>query len=114
MELNLNGKSCSSTSAGHGLDFVRHLDGEFAVALFDFQQRQLVLARDPFGTKPLWYAIGGTESTTSAGAFAFSSYASALRRLGFQDEESRSCGQVEAGLEGKFKIFQGVDQMLGN
>ena len=92
MELNLNGKSSSSTSAGHGLDFVRHLDGEFAVALFDFQQKQLVLARDPFGTKPLWYAMGsmGTESTTSAGAFAFSSYASALRRLGFQDEESRS------------------------
>ena len=80
---------------GHGLDFVRHLDGEFAVALCDCQAKQRVLARDPFGTKPLWYAMATTAA--SAGAFAFSSYASALRRLGFHDEESRSCcGQMWA------------------
>ena len=33
-------------AAGHGMDFVKRLDGEFALALFDFELRQLVLARD--------------------------------------------------------------------
>lgn len=80
-----DGDAILSEYKRHGLDFVRHLDGEFAVALFDFQAKQLVLARDPFGTKPLWYAMATTAA--SAGAFAFSSYASALRRLGFHDEE---------------------------
>lgn len=28
------------------MDFVKRLDGEFALALFDFELRQLVLARD--------------------------------------------------------------------
>lgn len=41
--------------------------------------------QDPFGAKPLWYATG---RGTMPGAFAFSSYASALRRLGFSDDDA--------------------------
>lgn len=39
----------------HDLDFVHHLRGEFAVALFDKQKQRLILARDRFGIKPLFY-----------------------------------------------------------
>ncbi|TNE52645.1 MAG: asparagine synthase (glutamine-hydrolyzing) [Bacteroidetes bacterium] len=42
----------------HGLDFVEHLRGEFAVALFDQKRQQLILIRDRFGIKPLFYHIG--------------------------------------------------------
>jgi len=39
----------------HGLDFVNHLRGMYAIALHDPDEKRLVLARDPFGIKPLYY-----------------------------------------------------------
>ncbi len=41
----------------HGLDFVQHLRGEFALALYDAKRRRLVLARDRFGIRPLFYHV---------------------------------------------------------
>ncbi len=38
-----------------GLDFPRHLRGMYAIALHDPGAGRLVLARDPFGIKPLYY-----------------------------------------------------------
>lgn len=51
-----------------GADFARHLDGEFAIAIYDFSRRVAVLATDAFGTKPLFRK--GSEA---------SSYRSGLR-----------------------------------
>jgi len=39
-----------------GVDFVRSLRGMYALALQDRARKQLVLARDPFGIKPLYIA----------------------------------------------------------
>ncbi|MCC6850552.1 MAG: asparagine synthase (glutamine-hydrolyzing) [Deltaproteobacteria bacterium] len=55
----------------HGEDFVRHLDGMFAVALWDVRRRVLCLARDRIGIKPLYVAI-------RPGAVAFASEVTAL------------------------------------
>ncbi|MCA9145889.1 MAG: asparagine synthase (glutamine-hydrolyzing) [Planctomycetaceae bacterium] len=38
-----------------GLDFVQHLNGMFAIAIWDSRERRLVLARDRIGQKPLVY-----------------------------------------------------------
>ena len=43
----------------HGDDFVSRLRGMFAIALWDARRRRLLLARDRFGMKPLYYATTG-------------------------------------------------------
>ncbi|MEM7179890.1 MAG: asparagine synthase (glutamine-hydrolyzing) [Spirochaetota bacterium] len=42
-----------------GLDFMQHLRGEFAFALFDTEQKELLLVRDRFGIRPLFYKVQG-------------------------------------------------------
>src|SRR5262245_36851627 len=41
-----------------GPDFVKRLRGMFAIAIYDIKNRALLLARDRFGIKPLFYAPG--------------------------------------------------------
>tara|TARA_R110000824_G_scaffold12307_8_gene54060 strand:- start:3797 stop:5119 length:1323 start_codon:yes stop_codon:yes gene_type:complete len=59
-----------------GEAFVEKLDGEYAIVIIDFLKDRIVFATDPFATKPLWWCIEGAE-------FAFASYESAIKNLGF-------------------------------
>ena len=72
-------------SAGEA--FPLALQGEFAIAVFDFQNHRAVFATDPFGTKPLWYALLQQERRVGV-----SSYKSGLVRLGFGDHEIHMVG----------------------
>jgi asparagine synthase (glutamine-hydrolysing) len=58
-----------------GAGFAGQLRGMYAIAIHDLEQKRLVLARDPFGIKPLYYA------ETAAG-FSFASEAQALISAG--------------------------------
>jgi asparagine synthase (glutamine-hydrolysing) len=42
-----------------GTDFVTHLNGDFALAIWDERRRRLVLTRDRMGVRPLFYAWRG-------------------------------------------------------
>ncbi len=59
----------------HGLDFTAHLRGMYALAMHDPGAGRLILARDPFGIKPLYYA-------ETAHGFAFASEPGALIEAG--------------------------------
>ena len=45
----------------HGLRFLEHLNGEFAIVIHDDRRKQLVAARDRLGVKPLFFATLGDE-----------------------------------------------------
>ena len=57
--------------AEYGTDIFRQLNGIFACAIFDTHTRELILARDQFGVKPLYYY-------THAGKFLFASELKAI------------------------------------
>ncbi|MBH0230483.1 asparagine synthase (glutamine-hydrolyzing) [Halobacillus yeomjeoni] len=52
----------------YGVEILQQLRGMFAFAIWDKQEKELFLARDPFGIKPLYY----TESTKD-GSFIYGS-----------------------------------------
>ncbi|MCA9066211.1 MAG: asparagine synthase (glutamine-hydrolyzing), partial [Planctomycetaceae bacterium] len=58
----------------YGLDFVRHLRGMFAMAIWDERRQRLVLARDRMGQKPLFYRLDG-------GRFCFASELKSLLQI---------------------------------
>ncbi len=63
-----------------GADFAEGLRGMFAIALWDARRRRLLLARDPFGIKPLYWRVAG-------GVLSFASELTALaRQPGFSSE----------------------------
>ncbi len=92
-----------------GLDFPRHLRGMYAIALHDPAAGRLVLTRDPFGIKPLYYA-------ETAQGFAFASEAQALIHGGVVPVElvrqSRNELLQLQFTTGRDTIFAGIRRVL--
>ena len=93
----------------YSLDFAGWLRGMYALALYDPEEGRLVLARDPFGIKPLYYAETETE-------FAFASEPTALLAGGFGSR--RLCADaVGEALQLQFACgaetaFEGIRRVL--
>ena len=92
-----------------GLGFAERLRGMYALAIYDPKERCLVLSRDPFGIKPLYYA-------PSDNGVAFASEAQALLAAGFGSRELRDRPVGEL-LQLQFTTgaqtpFEGIDRVL--
>jgi len=93
----------------HGLDFARHLRGMYAIALHDPAEGRLVLARDPFGIKPLYFA----ETPT---LFAFASEPQVLLGAGIVLPAVSAAARNELlqmqFTTGRETIFAGINRVL--
>jgi asparagine synthase (glutamine-hydrolysing) len=87
----------------HGLDFARRLRGMFAIALWDANRRRLVLARDRYGIKPLYYGDGG-------GTLEFASELRALPR-GEIDLDALDAFLAFNSIPGPYSIFRDVRKL---
>jgi asparagine synthase (glutamine-hydrolysing) len=93
-----------------GIAFADNLRGMYAIALHDPARNRLVLARDPFGIKPLYVA-------TSANLFAFASEAQALVSAvqggsGGVDRLRRAELMQLKVTTGRATIFPGIERVL--
>ncbi|WP_374631920.1 asparagine synthase (glutamine-hydrolyzing) [Ferrovibrio sp.] len=92
-----------------GLGFTEHLRGMYALAIYDPASRQLLLTRDPFGIKPLYYA-------QAAGYLIFASEIGALFATGLLQKQLRPEARDELlNLQfttGAETIFKGVYRLL--
>ncbi len=93
----------------HGLDFVRHLRGMYAIAIDDPVHDRVVLARDPFGIKPLYYA-------DTLQGLAFSSEAQVLIAAGLVTPAMVSDKRDELlqlqFTTGRQTVFEGIQRVL--
>jgi asparagine synthase (glutamine-hydrolysing) len=91
-----------------GEECLQHFNGMFAFAIWDQQKRQLFLARDRVGIKPLFYGVHG-------GRFYFGSEVKAFFAAGFSIQPNFGCifdflygGLIEHGDE---SFYEGITSL---
>jgi asparagine synthase (glutamine-hydrolysing) len=87
----------------HGLGFAERLRGMFAAAVWDAGRRRLVLARDRYGIKPLYYRHVGGE-------LAFASELRALPR-GEIDPDALEAFLAFSSIPAPFSIFREIRKL---
>jgi asparagine synthase (glutamine-hydrolysing) len=87
----------------HGETFAERLRGMFAVAIWDAKQRRLLLARDAFGIKPLYYR-------ETAEGLEFASELRALPRGGI-DFDALEAFLAFNSIPGPYSIFRDVRKL---
>jgi asparagine synthase (glutamine-hydrolysing) len=87
----------------HGVNFAERLRGMFAVAIWDGRRGRLVLARDRYGIKPLYYRQAGGELR----------FASELRALprGEIDLDALEAFLAFNSIPGPYSIFRDVRKL---
>jgi asparagine synthase (glutamine-hydrolysing) len=92
----------------HGREMLQSLNGMFALAIWDSVRRTLLLARDPLGVKPLYYAEHGAH-------LVFASEIKALFSLPFlsreMDEESFELFLAYRFVPSPRTIFRGIRKL---
>jgi asparagine synthase (glutamine-hydrolysing) len=103
----------------HGPDCLRFLRGMFGFALWDARERRLMLARDRFGIKPLFYAETSQGLTFASEQKPILAFAEDLDRapdvqafksmmsFGYTNGVHTPCRGVRSLLSGQYLLYQG-------
>ena len=91
-----------------GPDCVHHLRGMFAFAIWDSRKRQLMLARDRIGVKPLYHAMAGQGLVFGSEIKALFSHPSLEPRL---SEAALSLYLTFAAVPAPHTLFEGVEKL---
>lgn len=68
----------------YGDDFLSHINGMFALALWDSKRRRLILARDRLGVKPLYYYFDGQNIYYASEIKSFLEVKSFAKKISFE------------------------------
>jgi asparagine synthase (glutamine-hydrolysing) len=93
----------------YGINFIKKLRGMFAFALYDSENKKLILARDPIGKKPLYYYWDGN-------IFVFASEIKAILETGIRREIDMDglCAYLAHQYTiGRNTMFKGIKKVLG-
>jgi len=91
-----------------GIDCVRQLDGMFAFAIWDAHIRQLLLARDRLGKKPLYYANRGGKLVFASEIKALLQYPDLTREL---DLEALELFLTFSNVPAPWTLFRGIRKL---
>ena len=92
----------------YGISFINRLDGMFAFAAYNKKTKELIIARDSNGTKPVYYGYIN-------GKFAFSSEIKSLLTLGFErkvDIEGFKHYYKQGYNSGYLTLFKGIKKFI--
>ena len=95
-----------------GTAMLQDLRGMYAFALWDAAKQALLLARDPFGIKPLYYTPTSTGKAISNGTLRFASQVKALLAGGHVDTAPEPAGHTGFFLWGSvpapYTLYRGI------
>jgi asparagine synthase (glutamine-hydrolysing) len=92
----------------YGDDFVDHLNGMFAIALWDSRKRRLVLARDRMGQKPLYWTRLGQGIAFASEPKSLHAHPDVPREL---DRQSLSRYLMYEYVPAPWSIYRGVQKL---
>lgn len=91
-----------------GIEFVEHLRGMFSIAIWDGRKKELILVRDYYGIKPLYYAL-------TPKCFVFASEIRAIMKSGFIQSRLSHTGLSSylqwGSVNSPFTIVEGVHSL---
>ncbi len=91
-----------------GTDFLSHLNGMFAFALFDAREQRVLLGRDRVGEKPLYYRIHDNTLFFASELKAFLAHPFMPRRI---DPEALDCYLLFGYVPGDRCILEGYHKL---
>ena len=68
----------------YGVDFVERLNGMFSIALWDSNKKQLLLARDRLGQKPLMYSIKNNQLAFGSELKSLSQWSNSSNQINYK------------------------------